>query len=263
MDSSVKPERKNPRERANCLSQLIFAWAVPLLFRGSRQGLTTDDLTACLKDDHSEQLGDRLEEEWYKELEHAHRKSHKPRLRNALFRCFKGPTIINGIICFVYIVIKTLIPVILAQLLLQFQQGQSPVAGVDQIDAQHFASALNRTARGVKLTSSPNFEVNSPNALDGNDPLKEHIKGTFPEEAANITELNALEEGLRYVWNDVSSLAAVLVGSTLFACFLIHHVDLRQRLMGARMRIACCSLIYRKTLRVHEDSGSDSSWLSD
>lgn len=62
MDSSAKPERKNPRQGANFLSQLIFAWAVPLLYRGSRNGLTTDDLTQCLKEDHSEQLGDRLEE---------------------------------------------------------------------------------------------------------------------------------------------------------------------------------------------------------
>lgn len=62
MDSSAKPERKNPRERANFFSQLIFAWTVPLLYRGCRQGLNTDDLTECLEADHSEQLGDRLEE---------------------------------------------------------------------------------------------------------------------------------------------------------------------------------------------------------
>lgn len=51
---------------------------------------------------------------------------------------------------------------------------------------------------------------------------------------------------LQYIWNDVNFLGAILVTSTLIGCFLIHHVDLRQRLMGARMRIACCSLIYRK-----------------
>jgi len=62
MDGSAKPERKNPRQKANTLSQLIFAWAVPLLYRGSRHGLNTEDLTECLKEDNSEQLGDRLEE---------------------------------------------------------------------------------------------------------------------------------------------------------------------------------------------------------
>lgn len=44
--------------------------------------------------------------QWYKELQRAHRKSRKPRLRNALFRCFLGPTVVNGIISVIYIVIK-------------------------------------------------------------------------------------------------------------------------------------------------------------
>ncbi|EDW66850.1 ATP-binding cassette sub-family C member 4 [Drosophila virilis] len=252
MDSSAKPERKNPRQGANFLSQLLFVWAVPLLYRGSRQGLNTDDLTECLKEDHSEQLGDRLEDEWYKELEHAHRKSKKPRLRNALFRCFLGPTIVNGIICLVYIVIKTLIPAILAQLLLQFQHQSSTLPDMVEAEAQNFTSVLNRTARamtGLGVTSGEG-NVNSPNALDSDDSLKEHVKNLFPAAATNATERNALEEGIHYIWNDVYSLGIVLVVSTTLGCFLVHHVDLRQRLMGARMRIACCSLIYRKTLRL-------------
>ncbi|XP_034486075.1 multidrug resistance-associated protein 4-like [Drosophila innubila] len=244
MDSSAKPERKNPRQRANILSQLIFAWAVPLLFRGSRQGLNTDDLTECLKEDHSEQLGDRLEDEWYKELERSHRKSRKPRLRNALFRCFLWPTIINGIMCFVYIVIKTLIPAVLAQLLLQFQNSNSPVAETN------ITETVNRTVRSVTTFGAPSNDVNSPNALDTDDPFKEHIKSVDSVLSSNLTKLNIFEEATLYVWNDLYSLGAVLVGSTLVGCFLIHHLDLRQRMIGARMRIACCSLIYRKTLRL-------------
>lgn len=76
--------------------------------------------------------------------------------------------------------------------------------------------------------------VGSPNALDTDNPLKEHV----------------FEEATLYIWNNLYSLATILVGATLFGCFLLHHVDLRQRLMGAQMRIACCSLIYRKTLRL-------------
>lgn len=44
--------------------------------------------------------------EWFDEVERAKLKSRKPRLRNALFRCFLGPTIVNGIISLIYIVIK-------------------------------------------------------------------------------------------------------------------------------------------------------------
>lgn len=61
MDSSQKPQKENPRKHANILSQLIFGWSMPLLYKGSRQGLTTDDLTKCLPEDCSEELGDELE----------------------------------------------------------------------------------------------------------------------------------------------------------------------------------------------------------
>ena len=62
MDYSKKPENRNPRKDATSLSQLLFFWVVPLLYKGSRSGLTAEnDLTKCLKKDRSENLADRLE----------------------------------------------------------------------------------------------------------------------------------------------------------------------------------------------------------
>jgi ATP-binding cassette, subfamily C (CFTR/MRP), member 4 len=61
MDSSKKPEQPNPRQNANPLSQLLFGWIIPLLFKGTRKGLHTDDLTKNLEKDNSELLGDKLE----------------------------------------------------------------------------------------------------------------------------------------------------------------------------------------------------------
>lgn len=61
MDNSEKPQKENPRQHANIFSVLLFGWAMPMLFKGSREGLTTDDLTKCLPQDQSEDLGDRLE----------------------------------------------------------------------------------------------------------------------------------------------------------------------------------------------------------
>lgn len=55
---------------------------------------------------------------------------------------------------------------------------------------------------------------------------------------------------LAYIWNDVYWLSSGVCLLTLICCFLLHHADLRQRLVGAQMRIACCSVIYRKTLRI-------------
>ncbi|XP_058060711.1 probable multidrug resistance-associated protein lethal(2)03659 [Anopheles bellator] len=68
--------------------------------------------------------------------------------------------------------------------------------------------------------------------------------------AANQTLIDNFEAFLEHAWNDVLWLSWLLVVLTLLGCFCSHHSDLRQRLIGARMRIASCSVIYRKTLRM-------------
>lgn len=50
----------------------------------------------------------------------------------------------------------------------------------------------------------------------------------------------------QYIWNDIYWLGAGVVVMCTFGFLFVHHSDLRQRMVGARMRIACCSLIYRK-----------------
>lgn len=61
MDNSKKPEKVHPKENANIINRIFLTWIVPTLFKGSRSGLTTDDLTKSLKDDDSHILGDKLE----------------------------------------------------------------------------------------------------------------------------------------------------------------------------------------------------------
>lgn len=61
MDSGKKPENRNPRKGANPVSQLFFAWIVPLFWHGTRNGLNTEDLTKCLRKDKSDTLGNILE----------------------------------------------------------------------------------------------------------------------------------------------------------------------------------------------------------
>lgn len=61
MDSGIKPEKKNPRKNVNIFSQLYFLWIIPLFWRGTRKGLSTDDLTKCLDKDKSDHLGNELE----------------------------------------------------------------------------------------------------------------------------------------------------------------------------------------------------------
>lgn len=58
-----------------------------------------------------------------------------------------------------------------------------------------------------------------------------------------------------FAWNDIYCLAALLLSMTFVVCLIYQHFDLRLRMLGAHMRIACCSLIYRK---VRRESGVES-----
>lgn len=72
------------------------------------------------------------------------------------------------------------------------------------------------------------------------------VSSTDDEETFSVQFFASIHQ----IWHNNYWLGGILVASTLLGCFLIHHVDLRQRMLGARLRIACCSLIYRKTLRL-------------
>lgn len=56
---------------------------------------------------------------------------------------------------------------------------------------------------------------------------------------------------MSWMWHNTYCLGGFLVGLTMFGCFINHHVDQRQKRMGAKMRIACCSLIFRKVGTFH------------
>lgn len=95
-----------------------------------------------------------------------------------------------------------------------------------------------------------NSLIASSNTIDATGkPISATDTFLFANDTSNATaqpEFANFDDPMWDVFNNVYWLGTILVTSTLLGCFLIHHVDLRQRLMGARMRIACCSLIYRK-----------------
>ena len=110
---------------------------------------------------------------------------------------------------------RTSVPVILGQLLVQFQKQ----AIVDKpIHENRLNSTLKRTVRFI---------------------LETNVKKD-PE------SLYTFNDFFSYIWNDIYWLSSGVVVMTFLSCMLLHHTDLRQRVVGARMRIACCSLIYRK-----------------
>ncbi|EAA08388.5 AGAP003221-PA [Anopheles gambiae str. PEST] len=294
MDSSTKPVKKNPRKGAFCLSQLFFGWLLPLFYRGSRRGLGKDDLTKCLKADRSEDLGDELEEQWEKEVSQARIASREPKLRNALFRTFYKQSLFDGFLIFLFVLIKTILPVVLAQLLVQFQEPTNsthvavvnmnndvfstvppmamPLMMLPDTTQSHLenlvfdeTAMINKRRRKRRIR----IEDDKPapgNSIGGSKPnvaqeaeamettilpdLSEQFGADDPSATANSTVVDDLSDFLHHAWNDAFWLSGLLVLLTLLGCFCCHHSDLRERLVGARMRIACCSLIYRKTLRM-------------
>uniref|UniRef100_A0A2M4AEM2 Putative abc transporter c family member n=1 Tax=Anopheles triannulatus TaxID=58253 RepID=A0A2M4AEM2_9DIPT len=301
MDSSRKPVKKNPRKGAFCLSQLFFGWILPLFWRGSRMGLGKDDLTKCLKQDRSEQLGDQLEEHWEREVSQARIANRRPKLRNALFRTFYKQCLFDGFLIFLFVLIKTILPVVLAQLLIQFQEPtNSTHLAVQMLDEVSIATTLPPVAlplmSGLSETTETlqNDLAFDENAMINRRRRKRRIRidndspapgntiymdiastgrqdETWETTMAPDGQLEASEEGtmdsnslvgangtviddfttfLHHAWNDTFWLSGLLVLLTLLGCFCCHHSDLRQRLIGARMRIASCSVIYRKTLRM-------------
>lgn len=61
MDNQPKPVLRNPQQGAWFVSKLFFLWIVPVLWSGSKNGLSASDLTQTLPDDSSAALGDQLE----------------------------------------------------------------------------------------------------------------------------------------------------------------------------------------------------------
>lgn len=277
MDSSRKPEKKNPRKGAFFLSQLLYGWLLPLFFKGCRRGLSKDDLTKCLKEDKSEDLGDRLEEQWEKEIVRARRKNRPPRLRDALFRTFYKQCLFDGFLVFSFVLIKSILPLVLAQLLIQFQAplntthlttpstdtvSTPPVPDVFLTTTLHFlqdhdsndtnVDRIRRSIADGKHSIGQNHlkpqdygdDDYSVGRDEGYDDLEEE------EGPTKERKLTSVADFIDYAWNDAHWLAGLLILLTLLGCFCNHHSDLRQRLVGARMRIACCSAIYRKTLRM-------------
>lgn len=64
--------------------------------------------------------------QWEEELARARKSNRKPRLRNALFSSFWKSCVVDGFLVFSFAMLKSIMPLFLAQLLLQFQLPPTP-----------------------------------------------------------------------------------------------------------------------------------------
>lgn len=67
-----------------------------------------------------------------------------------------------------------------------------------------------------------------------------------------LSSMSGFYSILEYIWNDKFSLSLIVILSFLLCSTCAHHSDFRQRMVGARIRIACSSLIYRKVNNIFQ-----------
>lgn len=61
MESAYSILSKNPRESANWISILTFAWTIPIFKTTYKKELSVNDVCEPVAEDRSDKLGDRLE----------------------------------------------------------------------------------------------------------------------------------------------------------------------------------------------------------
>ncbi|CAL8319290.1 unnamed protein product [Gadus morhua 'NCC'] len=115
--------QKSPVEDANFLSKFFFCWTSPLLRKGFRKKLELTDVFKAPSYDLADNLSERLEREWDREVATA---KSKPRMMRALARCFIGPFIFFGILLYLGEASKTVQPQLLGRIIASFDPFHAP-----------------------------------------------------------------------------------------------------------------------------------------
>ncbi|XP_058384894.1 cystic fibrosis transmembrane conductance regulator [Diceros bicornis minor] len=108
--------QRSPLEKASVISKLFFSWTRPILRKGYRQRLELSDIYQIPSADSADNLSEKLEREWDREL--ASKKN--PKLINALRRCFFWRFMFYGIILYLGEVTKAVQPLLLGRIIASY-----------------------------------------------------------------------------------------------------------------------------------------------
>ncbi|XP_077612146.1 cystic fibrosis transmembrane conductance regulator [Crocuta crocuta] len=108
--------QRSPLEKASVLSKLFFSWTSPILKKGYRQRLELSDIYHISSADSADNLSEKLEREWDREL--ASKKN--PKLINALRRCFFWRFMFYGILLYLGEVTKSVQPLLLGRIIASY-----------------------------------------------------------------------------------------------------------------------------------------------
>ncbi|KAG5830580.1 hypothetical protein ANANG_G00312210 [Anguilla anguilla] len=114
--------QKSPVEDANFLSRYFFCWTSPILRKGYKQKLELSDIYKAPSFDTADNLSERLEREWDRELASTKK---RPRLFRALARCFFWPFAFYGVLLY-FGASKTVQPQLLGRIIASFDPFHAP-----------------------------------------------------------------------------------------------------------------------------------------
>lgn len=97
-------------------------------------------------------------------MELAIKRKRKARLWRAVFRLYASHYVIDGFKCFAFIMIRSILPLVLAQLLIQFQK---PII----TDPNHNVTALNFTDAKEPVQLSDPFIIRNSRSVPSHDDL--------------------------------------------------------------------------------------------
>ncbi|XP_008214580.1 probable multidrug resistance-associated protein lethal(2)03659 isoform X1 [Nasonia vitripennis] len=241
MDGKVHAQRpKNPREGANPLSTLTFGYILRLFWVGYRRDLDIQDLYEPLKEHTSNRLGEKIARLWEQECQRVKKKQEtkakngkndkklEPSLLRVLLRCFGFKLMLYGVLlAFMEIVLRLLQPIFLSLLIGYFRVPSSYVP----INATRGHTYLNESQK-----SSGAGDIDEPRSVSQPLLLARLLK-YFKSDSETTAEEAYLYAG------------GVVLCSALNV-LVIHPYMMAILHMGMKMRVACCTLIYRKSLKL-------------
>uniref|UniRef100_A0A8V5FLY3 Cystic fibrosis transmembrane conductance regulator n=1 Tax=Melopsittacus undulatus TaxID=13146 RepID=A0A8V5FLY3_MELUD len=114
--------QRSPLEKANIFSKLFFRWTKPILRKGYRRRLELSDIYQIPSADSADNLSEKLEREWDRELATSKK---KPKLINALRRCFFWKFMFYGVMLYLGEVTKSVQPLLLGRIIASYDPDNS------------------------------------------------------------------------------------------------------------------------------------------
>ncbi|KAM4748562.1 cystic fibrosis transmembrane conductance regulator [Rhinophrynus dorsalis] len=114
--------QRSPLEKASIFSKIFFSWTKPILRKGYRQRLELSDIYQIPTEDSADNLSERLEREWDRELATSKK---NPKLINALKRCFFWKFLFYGILLYLGEVTKAVQPLLLGRIIASYDPSNS------------------------------------------------------------------------------------------------------------------------------------------